>query len=72
MLGDVWCRMRIRLRGGRCVSCFGPIHTFGLHLLCEVIGADVKSSNGLKAMVMSKEGQWQELRDDCIDDVQML
>ena len=51
---------------------FGPRHTFGLNLLCERNGVPMKSSTGTQAIVMAKEGRWQDLLDYCADDVRIL
>jgi hypothetical protein len=51
---------------------FGPRHTFGLNLLCEHNGVQVKSSSGCEAVRMAAQGRWQELLDYCADDVRIL
>ena len=54
------------------LNAFGPRHTFVLNLSCEVNGVDVKSSNGLQGIIMANEERWQDLKDYCADDVQIL
>lgn len=51
---------------------YGPRHTFSLNLLCEINGVDVKSSNGLQAIIMAREQRWEDLKEYCEDDVQIL
>jgi hypothetical protein len=51
---------------------FGPRHTFGLNLLCQHNGVQMKSSSGCEAVRMAAQGRWQELLDYCADDVRIL
>lgn len=54
------------------LNVYGPRHTFGLNLLCEVNGVNVKSSTGLQAIIMANEQRWADLKEYCEDDVQIL
>lgn len=51
---------------------FGPRHTFGLNLLCQHNGVQMKSSSGCEAVRMAAQGRWKELLDYCADDVRIL
>ena len=54
------------------LNVYGPRHTFGLNLLCEVNGVNVKSSTGLQAIIMANEERWADLKEYYEDDVQIL
>jgi hypothetical protein len=42
--------------------------TFGLNLLLELNGFEVKSGNGMQAVIYAQEGKWEELESYCADD----
>ena len=46
--------------------------TFSLNMLCEANGIQLKSSDGKHAITMAQNGQWEDLRAYCADDVQIL
>jgi len=46
--------------------------TFSLDLLCQTNGMPTKISSGLQAIFMAAEQRWQDLRDYCEDDVDIL
>jgi hypothetical protein len=51
---------------------FGPKHTFGLNLLCQHNGIQMKTSSGKEAITMAANNRWDDLKNYCTEDVRIL